>query len=117
MGKAEREKGKRRERWLVKELAKVDIDAYRVGQYRAKRGDADVECNSHTFAFEVKDRRRLSVFPTMQQHSEEVGAVDIPVVVWYNPIHRKAVAILNWDEFAEMLGVLVSENCYERGKG
>lgn len=107
MGKAARDKGKRRERWLVKQLADVGIEAYRTGQYKAKRGvSPDVACDGERYTFEVKDRKSLSIFPMVKQMLDESEPFDIPIAVWYNPNYREAVAVLDWYDFKRLLGDL-----------
>ena len=111
MGKAARDKGKRRERWLVKQLANIGIPAFRTGQYKAKRGmSADVECEKHGFSFEVKDRKSLSVFPAVEKMLNESDPFDISILTWYNPKYRRMVAIVDWLDMVRLLEDVVNAN-------
>ncbi|MHA1952161.1 MAG: hypothetical protein ACW987_20145 [Candidatus Thorarchaeota archaeon] len=106
MGKAAREKGKRRERWLVKELKKIGIEAWRTGQYRAKIGESPDVTTNGRLSFEVKDRKSLSVFPAMEKMLVEADQFDIPVMVWYNPRYHRTVAVVDWDDMKRLLSDL-----------
>ena len=106
MGKAARDKGKYRERWLVKQLAHVNIEAWRTGQYRAKKGDSpDVDTETR-FKFDAKDRKAMSVFPAMEKFLGECDQFDIPIIVWYNPKYKRTVAIVDWRDMQGLLGEL-----------
>lgn len=104
MGKANRNKGKYRERWLVKQLKSIGMVAWRTGQFRAKKGDSpDVDTESR-FKFDAKDRKSMSVFPAMEKFLGECDQFDIPIIVWYNPRYKRTVAIVDWLDFKRLLG-------------
>jgi Holliday junction resolvase len=103
MGKAAREKGKRRERWLVKELKELGIEAWRTGQYRAKIGESPDVTTNGRLSFEVKDRKSLSVFPAVEKMLAEADQFDIPIFLWYNPKYRRAVAVVDWADMKRLL--------------
>lgn len=104
MGKAEREKGKRRERWLVKELKGIGLDAVRSGQYAARPGiSSDVYCTDSRFTFESKDRKALGVFPAVDKMLSEADPFDWPILVWYNPKYRRAVAVVAWGDMKRII--------------
>lgn len=81
MGKTSREKGKRGERELAKELKSVlGIDARRGQQHSGSPDSPDVITSLPGVHFECKRVEQLRLYPSLEQASSDSGDDQIPIL-------------------------------------
>lgn len=98
-----RDKGKRGERELAKELQKYGYEARRGVQYQGGSDSPDVVCPQlEAFHIEVKRTERFQLYPALQQAHADAKNSQIPLVA-----HRKNrqpwVVCLTLDDFMALL--------------
>ena len=104
MGKMQREKGKRGEREVVDLIKRYGFEARRGQQFKGGADSPDVIHNIPNVFVEVKYREKFSIYPALEQATEEAER-KMPVV-----FHRRSgkpwVAILDAREFLIMMDAL-----------
>jgi len=103
MGKRSRDKGKRGEREAAAKLADVlGCEARRSQQYCGEAGDADLLTSIDGIHWEVKRVERFSLYPALQQASDDASDDDIPVVLHRrnNSIWVAVVALVDLPDLA-----------------
>ena len=81
MGKSQREKGKRGERYVANRInERLGVDARRGVQYSGGPDSPDV-VGLHGFHIEVKNVNRLELHKAIAQSTQDAGEDEIPVVV------------------------------------
>lgn len=98
-----RDKGKRGERELAKELQKYGYEARRGVQYQGGPESPDVVCPQlEAFHIEVKRTERFQLYPALQQAHADAKDCQIPLVA-----HRKNrhpwIVCLTLDDFMSLL--------------
>ncbi|MBR2675229.1 MAG: hypothetical protein IKE52_07280 [Mogibacterium sp.] len=76
-----KDKGRRGERELAKELRQNGYDTRRGQQYSGANGDADVVGLSGIH-IECKRRERLNIYDAIQQAVSDTNHSDLPAVFW-----------------------------------
>lgn len=105
MGKAEREKGARGERWLRDELRGRGWYAERGKQRHGGPDSPDVRCKETPvpFHWEMKfGYQRLSIPTVLRKCSEEAPEGSIPCGVW-KQMRKPAIAFLPLDNLLDLL--------------
>jgi len=80
MAKLSREKGKRGEREFARFLTDHGYQAHRGQQYHGGPDSPDVVCCGLPFHIEVKRSERLSLYPALNQATNEAPPGKIPIV-------------------------------------
>ena len=108
MGKKSRDKGKRGERELAKELAKtLSIDAKRGVQYSGSPDSPDVVTSLDGVHWECKRSERFQLYPSLEQSATDSGD-NIPVVA-HRRNHKKWVFVCYLDDLPE-IAEIINEN-------
>ena len=107
MGKRSRDKGKRGEREAAAKLEEVlGCEARRSQQYCGEAGDADLLTSIEGIHWEVKRMERFSLYPALQQASDDAADDDIPVV-----LHRRNnsiwVAVVALDDLPDLARIIL----------
>lgn len=93
MGKTSREKGKRGERELAKELQKLGIDARRGMQFSGSPDSPDVVTSIKGIHIECKRVEKLQLYPSLAQAASDAGDDKIPIVAHRRNRHPWIVAL------------------------
>ncbi|SOB59645.1 conserved protein of unknown function [Pseudodesulfovibrio profundus] len=109
MGKASRDKGKRGEREAAALLREYGFEARRGCQYQGGPDSPDVVADGLPLHFEIKRTERLSLYPAIEQATQDAGAEKIPIV-----LHRQSrkpwLAIIPAEELLSLLRQVYPNN-------
>lgn len=100
MGRMSRNKGKTGERELANILKEHGYDARRGQQFCGANGDADV-VGLPGVHIEVKRTETLSLYPALEQATQDAREGEIPVV-FHRRNHKRWVAIMELENFLNM---------------
>lgn len=104
MGKMQREKGKRGERWVANYLKERGYDARRSAQFCGKTGDAADVVGVPDLHLEIKFVERISIrqwYDQAKRDAEAAGKGEIPIVV--HKVSREAPLVtLSLDDFMDI---------------
>ena len=108
MGKLSRNKGKRGERELAKELQRIlGIDAKRGVQYKGTPDSPDVETSIDGVHFECKRVEKLQLYPSLEQAASDSGSA-IPIVA-HRRNRKKWVLSIYLDDLPKLCKVIYEQ--------
>ena len=105
MGKLSRDKGKRGERELAKELRRIfNIEARRGRQYKGTPDSPDVVTSIDELHFECKRVERLQLYPSLEQAASDSGD-SLPILA-HRKNGKKWIVALYLDDVPELCRIL-----------
>ena len=110
MGKSERDKGGRGERWLRDRLRDIGFRAWRGRQYRGGPDSPDTVTPDLPIQWEMKwGYDRMSIKAVLAKLAGETAEGDMGIGVW-KPIRKRAMMFMYLDDFLTILGEAFSEH-------
>jgi len=100
MGKMQRTKGATFEREIVKDLVSRGFDDAKRNLEQTREGGGDINLPAHLI--ECKRYAKIAVYQWLDQATKAAKDHQMPVVV-ARADHKKAIAILYWDDFLGMM--------------